>query len=302
METFQEYQHIQIEEVCCICFNKKDQMNFLSDDGLADMLLECASVQITAEDGLYLVCRECKSEVSRWYVFKQQLVKSFEIGRWLLKQKLQKVHSDKLQILLNDKSEESNILPKVETKLWTNLCSESWNTLVLETTDASNSNLTSEDLTVDQHHNLETKNSLDVEILEDFPCKSCGKKFPSLNALERHVKTHSVDKIYECSKCNKIFKQSQTLADHIRRHYDSRNFACEVCGKKFYKQFNVTEHMRIHTGERPFKCDSCDRTFTRALLLRNHIKKAHTGEKKFICGTILKLFFVTDTQQDVSIP
>jgi hypothetical protein len=46
MEAFIEYEDVQIEEVCRICLTKKDQMNLIYEAGLADMLLECASVQV----------------------------------------------------------------------------------------------------------------------------------------------------------------------------------------------------------------------------------------------------------------
>lgn len=47
MELFRKYEHLQIEDVCRICLTKKDQMNMIYGTGLADMLLECASIQVT---------------------------------------------------------------------------------------------------------------------------------------------------------------------------------------------------------------------------------------------------------------
>jgi DNA-directed RNA polymerase subunit RPC12/RpoP len=138
---------------------------------------------------------------------------------------------------------------------------------------------------------------------EDFVCEICGKHFSKQNSLKKHNKFHTDPKTYECSKCNKVFKQLQTLNDHMRRHYDNRKYVCDLCGKRFYKHFNVVEHMRIHTGERPFKCEYCERTFTRALLLRNHIKKVPTfisqvnkcSGLNFLCGSV---FFLSTWEND----
>lgn len=46
MEPFTKYEHIQIDEVCRICLQKKEQMNLICEAGFADMLLDCASVQV----------------------------------------------------------------------------------------------------------------------------------------------------------------------------------------------------------------------------------------------------------------
>lgn len=46
MEAFRKYEHLQLEEVCRICLTKKEQMNLISESGLADMLFECASIQV----------------------------------------------------------------------------------------------------------------------------------------------------------------------------------------------------------------------------------------------------------------
>ncbi|KAF5271380.1 hypothetical protein FQA39_LY08178 [Lamprigera yunnana] len=292
MEIFQEYQHILIEEVCCICFGKKEQMNFLFDDGLPEMLLECASINLSDEDSICLVCKECKSEISRWYVFKKQLVKCFEIGRWLMKQKIEgTINVDRLQEIDVKLLQKENLWPNLSRE---NLILSEESTTVSSVPDSSY-NFKEEilDQPPDVVQSILERNAdseLNSSPIGDLTCESCHKRFSSFNALQRHYKTHSVDKKYECPKCNKVFKQSQTLSDHIKRHYNNRNYACEVCEKKFYKHFNVTEHMRIHTGERPFKCQSCDSTFTRAILLRNHIKKAHTGETKFVCEVCLKCF------------
>ncbi|KAJ8961171.1 hypothetical protein NQ318_008852, partial [Aromia moschata] len=97
-------------------------------------------------------------------------------------------------------------------------------------------------------------------------------------------------KTHPCPKCNKQFKRLANLKEHIMRHYNLRNFACNMCGKTFYKPFEVSLHMKTHTGERPFMCEYCTKTFSRAIVLRNHIRKEHVHVKRFMCEVCSKPF------------
>lgn len=81
------------------------------------MLLECASIQIqnvykhlltnyllqlTPENGLFhLVCSNCAHEVSRWYIFKQQVIQSFEIGHYILDRSARSVTANNEPALSN---------------------------------------------------------------------------------------------------------------------------------------------------------------------------------------------------------
>lgn len=41
-----QYENIEIEKVCRICLTEKDNMNMISETGLAEVLLECTSIQV----------------------------------------------------------------------------------------------------------------------------------------------------------------------------------------------------------------------------------------------------------------
>lgn len=56
METFTKYEHIQIDEVCRICLVKKEHMGLICEAGFADMLLDCASIQVdTSKDDFWML-------------------------------------------------------------------------------------------------------------------------------------------------------------------------------------------------------------------------------------------------------
>jgi hypothetical protein len=46
MESFSQYGYINISEVCRICLLKKDDMKTITEDGLNNLLFDCAHIQV----------------------------------------------------------------------------------------------------------------------------------------------------------------------------------------------------------------------------------------------------------------
>ncbi|KAF2894911.1 hypothetical protein ILUMI_11266 [Ignelater luminosus] len=294
MEIYKDYEDISIKEVCRICLTKDVKLFFFSEIHNLVEMLEIISIQLTSDEQApdNLICDNCVTQLNRIYEFKQQVMRSFEIGRWLMKQhsneqkEPQSVNeanqcnntviseSIKIDIVNPDglpsiESDEEYLPMKTRRKLRLRVSTIN--------TDPSAVSLKTKDIKTKPR--TPRKKLSNVEL----SCDVCQRKCPTANALMRHKKVHKETKDYVCTKCGKAFKQSQTLADHMKRHYDLKKYACEICGKRFYKQYNVTMHMRMHTGEKPYKCSDCDKAFTRPLLLRNHIKQRHTNDKKYVC-------------------
>lgn len=231
---------------------------------------------MTPENGLFnLVCRQCTIEVSKWYVFKQQILRSFEIGKWLLEKRCRTIN-DKETIL---NSENSSVVQENVSQL-ESLLEEHVIDVADDQIEKTQSNECSK--TVLQHISVNTVTSTLSETdenthrkhtksLEDLLCKVCNKQCKSSNSFNRHVKTHDDTRPFVCSKCDKPFKTSQVLAEHMKRHYDDRRHKCEVCGMKYYAKASLNDHMRSHTGERPFKCESCGKSFSTRAILRQHM-------------------------------
>lgn len=253
-------------------------------------------LQVTPENGLFhLVCSNCAHEVSRWYIFKQQVIQSFEIGRYLLdkKQKMLSSPSTNNVIQSGDGTESQNLgfvvddgtsnsvienmeklknllkednSDKVHCNTGTDDFFQDDKRIDLKDDSESSNNVLEDSSTVSPVRNLPRQK----KTLDELLCKICNKQCTSTNSYNRHIKTHDDARPYICSKCDKPFKTSQVLNEHLKRHYDDRRHKCGICGQKFYAKSSLNDHIRSHTGEKPFKCGSCDRTFSTKAILRQH--------------------------------
>ncbi|XP_048834231.1 zinc finger protein 585B-like isoform X1 [Brienomyrus brachyistius] len=120
-------------------------------------------------------------------------------------------------------------------------------------------------------------------------CKECGKIFPKVAGLKRHMKMHSPEKKNTCEQCGKGFIHPVYLKRHQRVHTGEKPYVCSECGQRFTASDSLKVHMRFHSGEKPYQCTECGmRFFTRATY-KNHILN-HSGERPNVCGQCGKSF------------
>ncbi|XP_018572249.1 zinc finger protein 528-like [Anoplophora glabripennis] len=299
-----EYENIEIEKVCRICLTKKDKMDLICEIGLVDLLFECASIKVTPENGLFsLVCDRCANDVNRWYIFRRQIIRAFEIGNILLEKKamvslITKVPSNQTDLKMTNKASPgsiSYILPE------------------------------NEHLACDKNSfNSFSKDKSGEATFRNLKCEICDKECTPTN-YNRYVTSHDTSRPHTCGKCSKSFKTSGVLSDHLRRHYNDRRYRCTLCGQKFYAKTNLVDHVRSHTGEKPFKCNICEKAFTTKAILRQHQivhtirekkfecdicnkhllsasslethKRKHSGVRPFVCSACDKRFFTKEAMQ-----
>ena len=88
--------------------------------------------------------------------------------------------------------------------------------------------------------------------------------------LEKHMRVHTNERLFECSTCFKKFTSSAHLKRHMLVHSVVFSFECSICGKKCSQASNLKKHMLVHTGELPYECLICYKKFTQSAHLKTH--------------------------------
>ncbi|XP_056227501.1 zinc finger protein 665-like [Seriola aureovittata] len=84
---------------------------------------------------------------------------------------------------------------------------------------------------------------LDRSMSRSCFCVTCGKKFPSSRALQRHQRTHTETKPHECSQCGKGFNFPNRLKRHLLIHTKEKLFTRPECDKRFSRDEGLKEHL-----------------------------------------------------------
>lgn len=92
----------------------------------------------------------------------------------------------------------------------------------------------------DEHSDDEKKSSSAYASAPNkIPCPYCGRKFPWLSSLKRHILTHTGAKPYKCPECPLWFTTKSNCDRHLARKHSNNNNDIK------------------NVPERPFKCSMC---------------------------------------------
>lgn len=127
-----------------------------------------------------------------------------------------------------------------------------------------------------------------------FACDhpGCDARFLRHAALLTHLDRHKGIKKLICQFCGEKFYEKGNLNKHLLRHTEPEKFKCEQCGKIYSSEGALQFHLRTHIaddGTRPYACEECNAVFKFPNLLKNHVKRCHTGERT---KTSVKLEFL----------
>uniref|UniRef100_A0A8C6VJK7 C2H2-type domain-containing protein n=1 Tax=Naja naja TaxID=35670 RepID=A0A8C6VJK7_NAJNA len=139
------------------------------------------------------------------------------------------------------------------------------------------------------------------EIWDSFVCPICGEAFTHGGSLNRHLRTHGVERPYKCMACGEGFCSMSKLYRHERIHMVEKPYHCEICGKSFAVKSTLTRHQIVWRyevdfyGRKPniwFCCGPslCQDPFSALLLLSQELSShAHLPHLQKICPLLWSL-------------
>ncbi|KAM7536874.1 hypothetical protein Aperf_G00000086471 [Anoplocephala perfoliata] len=133
-----------------------------------------------------------------------------------------------------------------------------------------------------------------------YRCPSCPAMYSNANAFTKHMREKHFVKVYTCRQCDEFFETLSQLFLHARRsHVDPKKpkrnpanykFHCDQCSYMTNNGGTMEHHKRAHTGEKPFVCDVCNKRFAQKANMKTHRNRHIYRDKIFRCETCNKAF------------
>jgi len=114
----------------------------------------------------------------------------------------------------------------------------------------------------------------------------CRAAFRQQEAVEYHVKCHTLDGVFCCPECQSSFIDWSSMLPHLWTVHgvDLYAYQCGRCKFRANQSVTVTEHAVAEHGNhkpvQPFLCSVCGQTFRKANLRKQH-EKSHNNHRLF---------------------
>ncbi|KAK9879799.1 hypothetical protein WA026_006859 [Henosepilachna vigintioctopunctata] len=292
-------EQIDINNICRSCMGTNAKMQNVFENKeyfknnkmqLADMLMACASVQVTSEDGLpHLMCSSCEGKLITAYDFKQLSEKSDVLLRDFLKSVPQ---------VENVKQEDIVIQPDLANDISNVDAHDAVDNEDDVDIDIDMGNPDYSDSDFEEPEPKKTKKSKNKHI-----CTYCDKVLRTKKGLKIHERKHINDKAKSSKKEPKEGRKTRSSKDYcedVKEEVKSEDICvdnlleteikdeqdlgvegendqgrkesldCQFCPKKLTTPAGLKIHMRKHTGTDLSVCEICNKSFTKASHLKRH--------------------------------
>lgn len=125
-------------------------------------------------------------------------------------------------------------------------------------------------------------------------CSSCGKIFPLLKTLKRHMEKTRCARafgheatVYQCSTCREYFSRNDVLLRHKETKHRSVKESCRICGKSISKRA-LPEHYRARTCKAMQSLQAM-----RRLEIAKQIQSSKASTATFTSDTLLHPLFTS---------
>lgn len=146
---------------------------------------------------------------------------------------------------------------------------------------------------------------------EGLQCELCERTLANKKSLTRHLKTHSLGKVFKkrklgaelpCPICEKKFPTQTSLYWHKEQdHSESYQLkkTCHICSKEYTDHHVLRRHLEAVHPIETATCTICHKTFKSAINLESHMRTTHAPpeaaktcdvcKKTFKCGMHLRI-------------
>ena len=84
-------------------------------------------------------------------------------------------------------------------------------------------------------------------------CNLCDYASSKAGNLNRHVKTHCIEKQNKCNQCNYASSDAGDLRTHLKTHTREKSNKCNHCDYVSSQAGHLRTHLKTHSGEN-LKC------------------------------------------------
>uniref|UniRef100_A0A1Q3FHH4 C2h2-type zn-finger protein n=1 Tax=Culex tarsalis TaxID=7177 RepID=A0A1Q3FHH4_CULTA len=226
--------HAKIENICRLCLSGDDDNleSIFGDSGselLQMIIYDCTSVKVSPRQGYpSSICVPCRTKVENFHQFRQNCIQNDEYLRttFLEPEVVIKTEPDIVISTGDDDDDDNNNnngIAEDEHDLEDD--EDDINEADIEEWDESESNDLPDgaipDVTMESAEQLLLGSGISITaiprpaLVPMFRCEYCSAEFAVLEQLEKHITSHTEEKIFKCFYCPKTFHFAKNLNMHV---------------------------------------------------------------------------------------